>query len=97
MHAHAITLPPPFFYRLCCMLRIMSRSKPSAYIFLPIILVQVDLGFICPKNAVPELGWLFFRYCLAESNLAFLFLRLMNGLHLVVNLCICSSLCGRLG
>ncbi|MEE6527480.1 hypothetical protein FKM82_028882 [Ascaphus truei] len=72
------------FDRLCGMLQIMSRSKPSPYFFLPIILVQVALSFICPKNAVPELGC-FFRYCLAKSYLAFLFLRLMNGLHLVVN------------
>ena len=40
------------------MLLIMSCSKPSPYFFLPIILAQVDLSFISPKNAVPELGWL---------------------------------------
>ncbi len=32
----------------------MSCSKPSPYFFLPVILVQVDLNFSCPKSAFPE-------------------------------------------
>ncbi len=49
----------------------MSCSKPSPYLFLPVILVQVDLNFSRPKNAFPEVVWLFlcfwksvFRPCL---------------------------------
>ncbi len=58
MHAHAITLLT-MFHRWCCMLWIMSCSEPSTYLFLPVILVQVDLNFSCPKNAFPEMNWLF--------------------------------------
>jgi len=46
------------FYRRCGVLWIMSCSNSSSNFLLPIILVQVDLSLICPKNAVPELGWL---------------------------------------
>uniref|UniRef100_A0A3P9DGY3 DUF4371 domain-containing protein n=1 Tax=Maylandia zebra TaxID=106582 RepID=A0A3P9DGY3_9CICH len=31
----------------------------SVLFFLAIVLVEVDVGFICPKNAFPELCWLF--------------------------------------
>ncbi len=63
MPSHCYTM----FHRWCCMLWIMSCSKPSPYFFLPIILVQVDLNFSRPKNAFPEVVWLVF---LAKSNLA---------------------------
>ena len=52
MHAHAITLPPPCFTddEVC----FGSRA-------VPIILVQFDLSFICPKNAWSGLfRWFFF-------------------------------------
>ncbi len=48
IHAHAMTLPPPCFTDEGGMLRIMSSSFPSPYSSLPITLVQVDLGLICP-------------------------------------------------
>ncbi len=51
MHARAITL-----------LWIMSCSKPSPYFFPPIILVQVDLNFSCPKNAFFQKWSGFFRF-----------------------------------
>ncbi len=47
------------FHRWCCVLWIMSCSKPSTYFFVPVILVHVDLNFSCPKNAFPEVVWLF--------------------------------------
>ncbi len=54
------------FHRWCLMLRIKCCSKTSAYFFLPFILVQVDLNFSRPKNAFPEVVWLFF---VEKSNL----------------------------
>ncbi len=61
MNAHTITLLQysTMFHRWCCMLWNMSCSKPSPYFFLPVILVQVDLNFSYPKNAFPEVVWLF--------------------------------------
>lgn len=45
LHAHAITLPPSFTDD--------ELSRPSLCFFpLPIILVQVDLNFIRPKNGI---------------------------------------------
>ncbi len=58
------------FHRWCCELWIMSCSKPSPYFFLPVILVQADLNFSRPKNAFPEVVWLFLDVFLAKSNLA---------------------------
>ncbi len=46
MPSHCSTM----FHRCCCVLWIMSCSKLSPYFFLPVILAQVDLNFICPKN-----------------------------------------------
>lgn len=49
------------FYRWCGILQLMSCSKPSPYFFVPIILVKVDLSFICPKNTNSSkvfLNWL---------------------------------------
>ncbi len=68
MHAHASHCST-MFHRWCFMIWIMSCSKSSPYFFLPIILVQVDLNFSHPKNAFPEVVWLF-RCFLAKSNLA---------------------------
>jgi len=53
---------------------IMSFSKPFF-----LLLILFDVSFIRPKKML----WLF-KMFLAESNLAFLFLRLMNGLHLFI-------------
>ncbi len=47
MPSHCSTM----FHRWCCMLWIMSWSKPSPYFFFPVILVQVDVNFSRPKNA----------------------------------------------
>ncbi len=44
-----------------------SWAVPS--FFLPVILVQVDLNFSCPKNDFQELVW-HFKMFLAKSNLA---------------------------
>ncbi len=55
MLSHCSTM----FHRWCFMLWIMSCSKPSPYFFLPVILVQDDINFSCPKNAFPEVVWLF--------------------------------------
>ena len=62
----------------------MSSATPSPYFFPAMILVEVDRGFICPKKVLPELCWLFYM-SFSKSNLAFLFLRLMSGLHCAVN------------
>ncbi len=51
------------------MLWIMSCSKPSPYFFLTVILVQVDLRLINPKNAFPDVVWLFGCFWV-KSNLA---------------------------
>ncbi len=55
----------------------MSCSKPSPYFFLPVILVQVDLNFSRPKNAFPEVVWLFFFFFWQSL--------IWPWLHLVVN------------
>ncbi len=62
----------------------MSSSFPSPYSSLPITLVQVDLVSSVHRMLFQNCEG-FFRCRLANSNLAFLFLRLTNGLHLVVN------------
>ncbi len=59
------------FHRWCCVLWIMSCSKPSPYFFLLVILVEDDLNFSCSKNANLRSGlFCFFRCFLAKSNLA---------------------------
>ncbi len=66
MPSHCSTM----FHRWCFMLWIMSCSKPSPYFCLPVILIQVDVNFSCPKNAFPEVVWLFRCFSfLAKSNL----------------------------
>lgn len=62
---------------------ILSCSSSSPYFLLPVILKQVNLSLICLKNAVPKLGWRV-KMFLVKSKLAFLSLKLINGLHLVV-------------
>lgn len=52
-------------------------------LFFPFILVQVHLGFICPKPFIPEVDS--FKCILENYNLAFLSLSDSGGLHLVVN------------
>ncbi|MEQ2253515.1 hypothetical protein ILYODFUR_032954 [Ilyodon furcidens] len=46
------------FNRWCGVLWIMSCSTPTPYFFLAIILEEVDLGFICLNNVLPEICWL---------------------------------------
>ncbi len=62
----------------------MSSSFPSPYSSLPITLVQVILVSSVHRMLFQNCEG-FFRCRLANSNMAFLFLRLTNGLHLVVN------------
>lgn len=50
---------------------IMNPSCPSPYLSLPIILLQVHFGFICPKNLVPEMSRLFKRFCNKMIPVAF--------------------------
>ncbi len=64
---------PTMFHRLCCILWIMSCSKPSPYLFLPVILFKIYLNFSHPKNAFPEVVWLFWQSLIWPC------------LHLVVN------------
>lgn len=51
------------------MLWIMSGSNYSPDFLLPIILVQVDLSLICPKNVLPEMGW-FLQVFFSKVNLS---------------------------
>ncbi len=55
MHAHAITL----LHHVSEMMLYALDHEPSPYFFLFINLVQVDLNFSRPKNAFPEVIWLF--------------------------------------
>lgn len=52
--------------------------------FHPIISLQVWLCLICPDAVVPQLQRFFFRWCLENADLVFLFLRFTNELHLAV-------------
>lgn len=81
--SQAITLPLSCF--IDDMVCFGSEDVLSLFLtfFLAATLVEIDLGFICPKNVPSELGWLFWML-LAKSNFAFLFLRLTTGLHQVV-------------
>lgn len=69
------------------MLWIMSCSFPSLYFYLPVILVQVHLGFI-NINKIDFRTWKTF---LAKSNLAFLILNVTSGLHHIF-ICMMASL-----
>ena len=55
MYVHAITLPPQ-------VLQMMYAASQELLSFptlsIPVILVQVDLTFICLKDVVPDLVWL---------------------------------------
>ncbi len=56
LQSHCSTI----FHRWCCMLWIMSCSKPSPYFFSSHRSgTQVDLNFIRPKNVFSEVVWLF--------------------------------------
>ncbi len=66
------------------MLRIMSSSFPSPYSSLPSLWYKLILVSSVHRMLFQNCEG-FFRCRLANSNLAFLFLRLTNGLHLVVN------------
>ncbi len=63
MPSHCSTM----FHRWCCMLWIMSCSKSSPILFLPVILVQVDLNFSHPLFQKLSAFLVVF---LAKSNLA---------------------------
>ncbi len=60
MHAHASHCST-LFHRWCRMLWIMSCSKPSPYLFLPVILVQVHLNLNHPKNIFQKWFGFFFN------------------------------------
>ncbi len=68
----------------------MSSYFPSPYSSLPSLWYKLILVSSVHRMLFQNCEG-FFRCCLANSNLAFLFLRLTNGLHLVVNLCIHSG------
>lgn len=75
-------LPPP-----CLMLGRALDHEPflSFFIFFsshPFF--QVHSGFICTKIIFYEICASSFGYFLSKSNLAFLFLRITSGLHLVI-------------
>jgi len=72
------------FHRWCCKRQIISQSQPSARFFLPSFWYKLIL-FSYVWRMLPQSCFGFYRYFSAKSNLAFLLLRLMNGLHLLVN------------
>ena len=83
-HAHVITLPPPFFTD--DVVSVGSWAVPSlihTYFFPSFWYRLIWVSSVQRMLFQNRAG--FFRCFLAKSNLAFLFLRLMNGLHLVVN------------
>ena len=84
IHAHAMTLPPPCFTdEVVCFgwwavpFLLHTLLFPSLWYKL-ILVSSVHRMFFQNCNGC-------FRCCLANSNLVFLFLRLTNGLHVVVN------------
>ncbi|MEE6522381.1 hypothetical protein FKM82_020897 [Ascaphus truei] len=84
MHAHAITLPPPCFTDdVVCFGSLAIPSLLHTFFF-PSFWYRLILVSSVQKMLFQNWAG-FLRYCLAKSNLAYLFLRLMNGLHLVVN------------
>ncbi len=85
MHAHAMTPPPPCFTdEVVCL---GSFAVPFFSTFL--LSHHLDKGSSLSHrtiNTVPKLFWLTF-VLFANSNLAFLFLVLVRGLHIAVILC----------
>ncbi len=84
IHAHAMTLPPPCFTdEVVCLgswaVPFLLHTLLFPSLWYKLILVS-SVHRILFQNCEG-----FFRCRLANSNLAFLFLRLTNGLHLVVN------------
>ncbi len=73
MPSHCSTM----FHRWCCMLWIMSCSKPSPYFCLPVILIQVDVNFRISKECFSRSG-LFKKIFFCQSLI-------WPCLHLVVN------------
>ncbi len=73
MPSHCSTM----FHRWCCMLWIMSCSKPSPYFYLPVILTQVDVNFRISKECFSRSG-LFKKIFFWQSLI-------WPCLHLVVN------------
>ncbi len=71
------------FHRWCCMLWIMSCSKPSPYCFLPVSLVQVDLNFSHPKNVFSRSGLAFLDVLWQSLIWPFLHL-VVNSLYLLL-------------
>ena len=64
------------FYRRCGVLKIMSCSKTSPYFSLTLWYRRILVSSVLSCSGT---GLAFFRCVLANSNLAFLFLRLLNG------------------
>lgn len=61
---------------------IMRLLFPSPHTSLPIILVQVHFGFICPKNLVPELFFSKVLFSLSVHECYHWLASAVNNLHL---------------
>ena len=84
IHGHAMTLPPPCFTdEVVCF---GSWAVPFLHHTLLFPSFWYKLIFVSSVQRILFQNFKgFFRCCLANSNLVFLFLRLTNGLHLVVD------------
>uniref|UniRef100_A0A0E9WNE1 G-protein coupled receptors family 1 profile domain-containing protein n=1 Tax=Anguilla anguilla TaxID=7936 RepID=A0A0E9WNE1_ANGAN len=65
------------------MLWTLGSSFWLPHLVLAIILIQVNLGLICPQ-ALFQNSACFFRYFTGNCNLAILFLQLTSGFHFAV-------------
>ncbi len=84
IHAHAMTLPPPCFTDEVVCLGLWAVPFLLYTLLFPSLWYKLILVSSVHRMLFQNCEG-FFRCRLANSNLAFLFLRLTNGLHLVVN------------
>ncbi len=84
IHAHAMTLPPPCFTDEVVCLGSWAVPFLLHTLLFPSLWYKLILVSSVHRMLFQNCEG-FFRCRLANSNLAFLFLRLTNGLHLVVN------------
>ncbi len=90
IHAHAMTLPPPCFTDEVVCLGSWAVPFLLHTLLFPSLWYKLILVSSVHRMLFQNCEG-FFRCRLANSNLAFLFLRLTNGLHLVWTLCIHSG------
>ncbi len=83
MHAHAMTPPPPCFTDEAVCFGIICSSLFSPQFCFPITQIKVHLCLIGPKTQLQNSSGSPLCF-LANSNLAFLFLVLIRGVHLAV-------------